>query len=227
MSHPSRAAGRNRILVMGALALYAAGCRKSDPAAPLPPAPTLTSISPDTGVSGTIVPVTFTGTNFVAGATQVASTDSVTVSALTVTSSTSMTANLVLTSAASGGVLVSVTTPGGTGTQWFTVLPAPPTLLNILPNFGGQGSTVAVSLGGTNFVVGGTSVDAGGGGVTVSNVSVASSQSLTASFTIDSAATLGTHLVKVSTAGGSSGSISFTVNTPPPVTGAKRSSHPR
>ena len=49
---------------------------------------------------------------------------------------------------------------------------------------------MAVTLTGTNFVVGATTVTVGGGGVTVTNVVVGSSTSLTASFVLDLAAQL-------------------------------------
>ena len=74
---------------------------------------------------------------------------------------------------------VTVTTAGGTsGAQTFTVnAPAPgaPTLTSVAPNQGIQGTTVAVTLTGTNFVVGATTVNVSGSGVTVNNVVVGSS----------------------------------------------------
>ena len=63
-----------------------------------------------------------------------------------------------------------------------------PTLTSVTPNQGTQGAAVAVTLIGTNFVIGNTAVDAAGGGVTVSNIVVGSTTSLTATFTIDPAA---------------------------------------
>ena len=47
---------------------------------------------------------------------------------------------------------------------------------------------MAVTLTGTNFVAGATTVTVGGGGVTVTNVIVGSATSLTANFVIDPAA---------------------------------------
>ena len=68
--------------------------------------------------------------------------------------------------AAAGARTVTVTTAGGTsGGQTFTItLPAPgaPTLTSVAPNQGVQGSTVAVTLTGTNFVVGATTVAVSG-----------------------------------------------------------------
>ena len=59
-----------------------------------------------------------------------------------------------------------------------------------LAESGTPGATVAVTLTGTNFVVGATTVNVGGGGVTVNNVVVGSSTSLTANFVLDLAAAL-------------------------------------
>ena len=47
---------------------------------------------------------------------------------------------------------------------------------------------MAVTLTGTNFVVGATTVAVSGGGVTVNNVVVGSTTSLTANFVLDPAA---------------------------------------
>ena len=94
--------------------------------------------------------------------------------------------------------------------------PPPPTLTSVSPNQGIRGETVAVTLTGTNFVVGATTVAVGGGGVTVTNVIVGSSTSLTASFVLDLAAAAGPRTVTVTTAGGTSGAQTFTINLPPP-----------
>ena len=83
--------------------------------------------------------------------------------------------------------------------------PPPPTLTSVSPNQGIRGTTVAVTLTGTNFVVGATTVAVGGGGVTVTNVVVGSTTSLTASFVLDLAAAAGPRTVTVTTAGGTSG----------------------
>ena len=108
---------------------------------------------------------------------------------------------------------------GPADAQTFTVnAPAPgaPTLTSVSPNQGIQGATVAVTLTGTNFVVGATTVTVAGGGVTVNNVVVGSSTSLTANFVLDAAAALGARNVTVTTAGGTSGAQIFTVNAPAP-----------
>ena len=175
---------------------------------PGPGTPTLTSVSPNQGIRGTTVAVTLTGTNFVVGATTVTvAGGGVTVTNVVVGSSTSLTANFVLDPAAAVGPrTVTVTTAGGTSApQGFTISLPPPTLTSVSPNQGIRGTTVAVTLTGTNFVVGATTVAVAGGGVTVTNVIVGSSTSLTASFVLDLAAAAGPRTVTVTTAGGTSG----------------------
>ena len=95
--------------------------------------------------------------------------------------------------------------------------PAAPTLTSLSPNQGTPGTTVPVTLTGTNFVVGGTTVTVNSGGVTATNVIVVSTTSLTADIVIELAPVLGAHSVTVTTAGGTSGAQTFTVGLPPPV----------
>ena len=112
---------------------------------------------------------------------------------------------------------MTVTTAGGTsGPQGFTINLPPPTLTSVSPNQGIRGTTVAVTLTGTNFVAGATTVNVSGAGVTVTNVVVGSPTSLTASFVLDLAAAAGPRTVTVTTAGGTSGAQTFTINLPPP-----------
>ena len=91
-----------------------------------------------------------------------------------------------------------------------------PTLTSLAPNQGAPGTTVPVTLTGTNFVVGATTVTVNSGGVTASNVVVASTTTLTADIVIEPAAVTGAHTVTVTTAGGTSGTQTFTVGPPPP-----------
>jgi hypothetical protein len=112
--------------------------------------------------------------------------------------------------------------------------PGAPTLTSLSPNQGIRGTTVAVTLTGTNLVVGGTTVTVAGGGVTVSNVTVSGGTSLTvrrgtsrpiavspgtsliANFAIDPAAVAGPRTVTVTTAGGTSAAQTFTITAPTP-----------
>jgi len=90
-----------------------------------PSPPTLTSISPSSGVQGTNVPVTLTGTNFVSGATVNFSGAGVIVSNVVVASGTSITATFQISAtAALGAQNVSVTTSAGsTSNVTFTINP--------------------------------------------------------------------------------------------------------
>ncbi len=111
-----------------------------------------------------------------------------------------------------------MTTGGGTtGAVTFTVTAAlAPTLTAISPNSGPRGSSIItptseqVTLTGTNFITGAT-VAVSASGVTVSNVTVVNATTITATFSISSTATLGAHTVRVTTAGGPSNTVNFTV----------------
>ena len=185
---------------------------------PPPGTPTLTSVSPNQGLRGTTVAVTLTGTNFIVGATTVNVGAGMTATNVVVGSSTSLTANFVLDPAAVVGPrIVTVTTAGGTSVpQGFTINLPPPTLTSVAPNQGTRGTIVAVTLTGTNFVAGATVVNVSGADATASNVVVVSPTSLTASVVIDATAAGGARTVTVTTAGGTSGAQTFTVNLPPP-----------
>ncbi len=185
-----------------------------------PSAPTLTSIAPNQGTQGTTVAVTLTGTNFVVGATTVnVSGAGLTAANVVVGGTTSLTANFVIDPTATVGARsVTVTTAGGpSGAQTFTInLPAPgaPTLASVAPNQGLRGATVAVTLTGTNFVVGATTVAVAGGDVTVNSVVVGSTTSLTANFVLALSSLGGARTVTVTTAGGTSGGQTFTITLP-------------
>jgi Bacterial Ig domain len=182
----------------------------------LPPAPTLSSISPTQGTRGTTVPVTLTGTNLTGGTVNV-SGGGINVTNVVVNSAgTQITANFVISSgAATGSRNVTVTAAGQTSNNVsFQVnLPPTPTLSSISPTQGTRGTTVPVTLTGTNLT-GGT-VNVSGGGINVTNVVVNSAGTqITANFVISSSAATGSRNVTVTAAGGTSGAVSFTVQGP-------------
>jgi sugar lactone lactonase YvrE len=194
---------------------------------PTPDAPTLASIAPPSGAPGTLVTVTLTGTGFAGNVTPGCTTGAanvavsgagISVGTVTVGSDTSMTAVLIITSGAALGVHnVTVSTIGGTTSPLpFNVAVAmapPPTLTSIAPSSGVQGTSVTVTLTGTNFDThaGNTTVTADGTGISVSGVTAGSATTLTAVLAISGGATLGTHNLKVSTLSGSSGPVVFNV----------------
>src|SRR5213078_4181318 len=97
----------------------------------LPIVPTISSVSPSTGLQGANLTVTVTGTNFQAGASA-AFGAGITVSSTTVVSSTQLSVALVIgATAAMGARDVTVSNPDGQSvvlTGGFTVTPPPPTL---------------------------------------------------------------------------------------------------
>ena len=79
-----------------------------------PPAPTITSMTPNTGAIGTAVPVTLTGTNL-AYDVVINAGPNITVNTITVVSATQLTATFNISATApTGPANVTVTTPGGT-----------------------------------------------------------------------------------------------------------------
>ena len=124
-----------------------------------PPVPTVTAVSPTSGVSTGTALVTVTGTGFI-GATAV-KFGTVTAS-FTVTSSTAITATA---PTGTGTVNVTVTTPGGTSAtgaadQYTYIPPPPPTVTGVSPSSGPSGTLVTIT--GTSFT-GATVVDFGAG----------------------------------------------------------------
>src|SRR5205823_5393900 len=86
---------------------------------------------------------------------------------------------------------------------------------------GVQGAVVAITLAGTNFVSGATSIGIVPSGViTAGSINAASATSLTANFTIPAGAAVGSYSVTVTTANGTSNAVSFAVtNTAMTITG--------
>jgi hypothetical protein len=183
-----------------------------------PPGPTLTSVSPASGLQGTVVPVTLTGTGFSANSTINVTGTGVNVANTVVVNSTEITANFVIAgNAAPGGYSVTVSASSGvTLSRTFTVTSLTPTLTSVSPSSGAPGASVPVTLTGTNFVSPVT-VNIPGSGVTAGSASVVSSTQITTTFNISSGATLGGYTVSVTTINGTSGTATFTVAPPPPT----------
>ena len=181
-----------------------------------PPPPTLTSISPGTGVPNSVLSVTLSGTNFISGLS-VDAINGITVTSVAVSSPTTATAVFTIAADAPlGARSVTVTTAGGTSAPAsFAVAVVPPSLTGISPSGAAQGATVTVTLTGSSFATGMT-IEAITE-ITVSAINVTSSNAATATFVVDSAATPGARQVRVTTAGGTSGPVTFTVLPPPPT----------
>ena len=182
-----------------------------------PPAPVLSAVAPNSGVQGVSVQVTLTGSSFQSGATIAIGGTGVTASNVAVVSSTRITAVFTIAaSAATGARSVTVTTAAGTSApQSFTVTAAtasrPPTLTSLNPNSGSRDTVIGVTVSGTYFTSP-ASVTVQNGGVTVSNVVVVNSTTITASFRISRSALRRSSNTTVKTAAGVSNVLPFTVH---------------
>src|SRR5262249_50172671 len=141
------------------------------------PTPTVTSISPSSGLRGTSVTVTLAGTNFVSGSGTVVkiSAGGVSSSNINVQSDTSLTATFNIDSAATTGkyfVFVSTPNGGDSNSVQFTVGSSTPTITGIAPSSGVRGGSTQVTITGTNFGTSSATVKLSPSGITVSNVTV-------------------------------------------------------
>ena len=158
-------------------------------------APTIASVSPPSGAISGGTAITITGTNLT-GASSV-TVGGVAATSFVVVSATSVTA--VTPSGTAGAKAVAVTTAGGTATKAnaFTYVVPVPTIASVSPTSGVTSGGTAITIEGTHFIVGATTVKVGG--VAATGVVVASDTSLTA---VTPAGTLGLKAVAVTTSGG-------------------------
>jgi len=120
--------------------------------------------------------------------------------------------------AAGRTLTVTATFSDGTSAQAVTTATAGVVVSSVSPSQGTRGATVPVTIDGSGFVSGATVT--AGTGITVSNVAFVSSTRLTATFTIDGAASTGPRDVTVTNPNGSGGSLAngFSVNLPVTLT---------
>jgi phosphatidylserine/phosphatidylglycerophosphate/cardiolipin synthase-like enzyme len=210
---PAHAAGAANVTVAnsdGQSATLAGGFTYNSP-----PAPTVTSVSPNTGPTSGGTAVTITGTNFVASATVTLGGTAAT--NVVVTNSTTITATTPAHAAGAVNVVVTNTdNQSGTLANGFTYQTPPPppapTVGSITPNSGPTTGGTSVTITGTNFVSG-ASVSIGGTAAT--GVSVNSSTSITATTPAHAA---GAANVVVTNPDNQSATLAggFTYQTPPP-----------
>ena len=138
-------------------------------------APTVSSVSPNSGSTLGGTAVTITGTNFATGATATfggtAATNVVVVNSTTITATTP--------ARSAGAVTVTVTNPGsqnGSLTNGYTYVVVP-TVTSVSPNNGPPAGGTAVTITGTNFAAGATATF---GGTAATNVVVVNSTTITA-----------------------------------------------
>ena len=141
-------------------------------------APTATDVSPSTGWTAGGTTITVTGTGFVAGSTSV-TLGGTAAASVVVSGSNSLTA--VSPAHAAGDVIVAVTTPSGTyalAGDFTYVAPVAPTVTAVTPVAGPPEGGTNLTITGTGFVEGETTVTVGGAPAT--GVVVDSAYQLTA-----------------------------------------------
>ena len=192
------------------------------------PAPTITAITPNTGLnSGSVSVTNLAGTGFLPGATVVlkkTGQPNITATGVTVVSATKITCTLPLTGAVSGAWDVVVTNTDSqfaTLTGGFTVGNPAPTVTAITPNTGlNNGSVNITNLAGTGFLSGAsvTLTQAGQPNITATSVSVVSPSLITCTVNLTGVAT-GAWNVVVTNADTKSGTLTggFTVSYPAPT----------
>jgi hypothetical protein len=191
------------------------------------PIPEFHTIAPSNGEQGQTFNVEINGRRFIQGVTSVNMGTGILLNSGSVTNDTTIIASITISPTAGTGardISVSNAPPGGGVSilvNGFVVGANPvPDLVSVQPDSGGRSTTMDVTLTGTNFLGGITSVDFGGG-ITVQNVDVDSSARLTARIAISPDAAIGPRTVTVinQPPGGGRDSIAagFNVVNPRPV----------
>ncbi len=142
----------------------------------LAPAPTVTSVAPNTGSMAGGTAVTITGTGFAAGAS--VSVGGTAATGVTVVNATTITA--ATPAHAAGAVSVTVTNgdgQSGTLANAFTYASAPPTVTNVMPSSGSTAGGTAITITGTGFAAGATATV---GGTAATGVTVVNATTITA-----------------------------------------------
>ena len=173
--------------------------------------PTISGAFGSWGYPGNTYQLHFTGTNLT-GATPNISGSGVSVTIQNVVD-TACNVNVTINGGAAAGYrTITVTTSGGTsnGIQFQVVALPAPSLSYMSPTSGVAGTTVPITLTGNNLS--GASISAILG-ISIQSQSSTSTQ-VTANFVISSGASVGGKTVSVSTAGGYSNAITFTVTAP-------------
>jgi len=188
--------------------------------------PTLASAAPNAGDRGATVSVTLTGTNF-GTATTVSVGGGITVSNVTITSPTTLTASLTIPTTTVAGVY-NITVSNGTGfsstlTGGFTARNLAPTVASVSPATADRGKSTTVSITGTNFETGVTTGVSFGAGVTVTSFTVTNATTISAVLDIPVSAAGGMRDVSVTNASPGGGTVTktggFTVTVPTDVEG--------
>jgi phosphodiesterase/alkaline phosphatase D-like protein len=186
------------------------------------PKPAFGNITPNAAKRGQTIDIQINGSGFISGITHLDFGLNTSLQSTVVYSFNSLAASVHIDSnAATGPRTFRLTNDGpGGGTlvvqNQFTINLAIPSLSSLQPAFGLQGSSTVVVIRGSGFVPGATSVTFGND-IIVDSSRVQTVNQMTAWITINASAAFGSHPVIVTTSGGTSDSLSFTVTAPPPA----------
>ena len=175
--------------------------------------PTLTSISPKSGVRGQSLAVVFSGSNFHTGGISLDLGSGISLDSMSVLSSAQVRAYITISLAAATGVRdVSVSDSGPTGTATlaggFTVTNPAPTIVGVVPGIGGRGALVNVTINGTGFIPGVTSALPPAGLTLISSTFISTTQ-ITGSFLVARHAALGFRDMTITNSGPGGGSATL------------------
>jgi hypothetical protein len=165
--------------------------------------PKIASISPDNGNQGATLTITIKGINF-SGASEVRFGTGMAVNNMSVLNSSQIEVMItIIAGTETGAKNVSITTPGGSYTlaNGFTVIQSLPVITSISPENASQGTSLAVTISGSNLE--GASSVSFGTGTTVINFTNLSPTQLLVNVLIHSDAVMGLRDISVTTPGGS------------------------
>ena len=185
------------------------------------PAPTIASLSPNTATAGAAAfMMTATGTGFASGAVvQWINTSGTTSLSTTVSSATTLTAQVTPALIATAGTATVNVLQGGVASNnlTFTIAPAP-TIASLSPNTATAGAAAfAMTVTGTGFASGAVVQWINTSGTTSLSTSVGSATTLTAQVTAALVATAGTATVNVLQGGVTSNNLTFTIAPAPTI----------
>ena len=179
-----------------------------------PPAqPQVSSLNPTGGTQGSSTTLIVQGTNL-SGATGISFSPATGIAIANIQSTaTQVTAQVAIAAdAPTGSRSVTVSTSAGTSNALsFYVAAGVPQITSLSPSSGKPGETVSLTISGTNL--GGTTAVnfTSSSGITVSGIQATGTQ-VTCSVVISSSAATGSRSVTVSTPGGASNALTFTIN---------------
>jgi hypothetical protein len=178
------------------------------------PAPTLTSLSPSLGGRGQSLIITIVGQGFISAVTSVSFGADISVTSIIVDQFTQLRAFITISPTATAGtrdVIISNAPPGGgvvTLPSSFSIGNPAPTITSVAPIGGTRGSSLDVTIQGTGFFSGVTSVSFGDS-ISINSVTVLDTTTLRANISIALSAPPGSRTVTITNAGPGGGTAAL------------------